>query len=172
MTASESLRKKLIPHTRRRPARAAVTWTNEIAAHRAPFGACGAAQLCTPMSMRHGTSDSAVRCLSAPCSSRRRLSSPNWCANSVNEGCIAPDPVGRVPPPTRDCRTPTSVEESQSRPGCQVRQQHQIWCLLCQLDSALFRSKLSARRQARRLAAIFRRATLPGGENRWPDGGV
>ena len=51
-------------------------------------------------------------------------------ASSASEGCEAPDPVGGVPPPTRDRVTPTSVGQTRSRPGCQVRPKHQIWCRL------------------------------------------
>ena len=111
--------------------------TNEIALHKALSGSCGVAQSCTPMSLRHGTSDSVVRCLSAQCSSQRRQSSPNWSAASASEGCLAPYPAGRVPPPTRDCIFHTSVWKKATRPGRQVSRKHQIGCLLRQLDSAL-----------------------------------
>ena len=111
-------------------------WTRTIDHHRAPSGASGAAQPCMPMSMRRGASGRAVRCLLVPCSSRRRQSSRNWCANSASEGCVAPDPVGGVPPPTRDRPIPTSVGSGRNRPGCQARPKHQIWCFLRQPDSA------------------------------------
>ena len=59
------------------------------------------------MSMRRGTLGSTRRCLSVPCSSRMRQSLRNRCASSASEGCPAPDPVGGIPPPTRDCTTLT-----------------------------------------------------------------
>ena len=103
------------------------TWTSEIARHKASSIACGAATECTPMSMRHGISGDAVRRLSVPCSSRRRRSSLNRCAGSTSEGCSAPDPVGGVPPPTRDRPIPTSVGRSQQRLGCRKQGHDQIW---------------------------------------------
>ena len=64
------------------------------------------------------------------------VSSPNWCASSASAGCSAPDPVGGVPPPPRDCTTHTSVRKRAARPGYQVRPKRHIWCLLRQLDSS------------------------------------
>ena len=87
--------------------------------------------------MRHGASDSAVRCLSAPCSSRRPQSSPTWCASPAGEGRPAPNPVRKVPPPTRDCPIPPSMEKHPPWPGCPFRPERQIWCLLYQFDHAL-----------------------------------
>lgn len=87
--------------------------------------------------MWHGTSDSAVRRLSVPCSGRKRQSSLNWCASSVSEGCSAPDPAGGVPLPTRDWPMPTPMGKHPTRPGYRKRSCYQIWWPLSRLDSSL-----------------------------------
>lgn len=123
--------------TRARPARSAATWTGRTAPARAASGASGAGMRCTPTSMRHRTSGSAVRASLVRCSRARRLSLPNSCAGSGSDGCglmARVEPGAGVPPPTRDCPIPTSlrrrslsrVGRGQPRLGCQVRPPHQI----------------------------------------------
>ncbi len=87
--------------------------------------------------MWHGTSDSAVRRLSVPCSGRKRQSQLNWCASSASEGCSEPDPAGEVSLPTCDWPIPTSTGKHSTRPGYRKRSRYQIWWQLIHLDRFL-----------------------------------
>ena len=114
-------------------------WTGGTAPARAASSASGAGERCTPTSMRHRTSGSAVRASLVRCSRARRLSLPNSCAGSGSDGCGPYGPCrtgSRGAPADPRLSNPYFGGRGQPRLGCQVRPQHQIWCQLRQLDSA------------------------------------